>query len=171
LNNNLKDIKIALIGKSGSGKTKIAKYLQSKYEFIICNTGKRVRELAEEFFNTQSKNILHKIDDNFNSIEKGIWLRIALSSINSSATRIVIDSLRFIEDYNLAKKNGYIIWKINCQTETRIQRLTSRGQTFTHEDNNHSSETELDNSNCDFIIENGNIDIQTLYLLIDEQFE
>jgi dephospho-CoA kinase len=158
--------KIALIGKSGAGKSEVSHYLKEKYGYQICHTGKRVRELAQEFFNDQSKDILHKIDDCFNSIEKGIWLKIALRQSKSNE-KIVIDSLRFIEDYELAKNNDYYVWKIESKKDLRVQRLINRKQIFKSNDLDHVSEWELDGIEPDTLIQNDYTNITDLYLEID----
>ncbi len=163
-------IKIALIGKSGAGKTEVAKYLEQKHSFVVCNTGKRCRELAKEFFNSESKEVLQKITDSFNSIERGIWLKAALKDIPLYNRNIIIDSLRFIEDYNFAKSDGFQIWKIESPHGMRLTRLTNRGQAHKIENDNHQSETELQNIPPDIMINNSFEDISRLYSLIDEQF-
>lgn len=163
-------IKIALIGKSGSGKTEAAKYLASKYHFAICNTGKKCRELAKEFFNSESKEILQKITDSFNAIEMGIWLKVAMKDKSLFNKDVVIDSIRFIEDYNFAKSHGFKIWKIEAPQAIRMTRLRSRGQEFKIENDNHQSETELQNIPPDFIINNAFEDVSELFSLIDKQF-
>src|SRR5258708_5442997 len=137
-------MKIALIGKTGSGKTTVTRYLREKHQFEICSTGKRCRELALEFFDSESKAILQKLTDAINSIKPGAWLTAAMKNIDHQAPRIVIDSIRSAEDLRLVREQGYSVWRITSPLDLRTDRLMGRGQEFDpDQDDSHSSETAL----------------------------
>ncbi|ACU63084.1 AAA family ATPase [Chitinophaga pinensis] len=163
---NSDQIKIALSGKSGSGKTEIAKFLAKNYNLRICHTGALVRKLAIQYFASESKDILQKIDDSFNNIERGVWLKAALREIDNNTSHIVIDSLRYIEDYEYAKRNGFSIWRIECEQNSRYDRLRSRGQLFSTQNEMHSSECDLDGYPVDVLITNNSNSLIKLHEII-----
>jgi dephospho-CoA kinase len=163
-------IRIALTGRSGAGKSTVAEYLKNTYHFSICKTGIRCRSLAKEFFNTESKTILNELTDAMRKIDPTVWLRMALNSMDISNPYIVIDSIRFVEDYTFAKVNGYYIWRINAPLQIRVRRLASRGQEYDmSNDEQHLTEKALEELPVDESIENGVDSLPSLYRIIDQK--
>jgi adenylate kinase family enzyme len=73
--------RIALSGRSGSGKTTVANYLVAKYGFTRCSTGAACRELCKNLFGGESKAILNQVTDALKAIDpKGVALILDNSS-------------------------------------------------------------------------------------------
>jgi dephospho-CoA kinase len=163
-------LKIALVGRSGSGKTTIAEYLRQKYLFAICSTGLRCRVLAREFFENESKTTLNLLTDALRKIEPGVWLKVALRDAPESSQRIVIDSIRFPEDLLLVKNQGAVVWRVDCSNELRVERLSRRGQSYNIEtDDKHITETALADISVDDVIVNDFEALPDLYDSIDKK--
>ena len=147
-------VRIALVGRSGAGKTTIASFLHDNYGFAVCSTGLRCRVLAREFFGTESKLVLNQVTDAMRRIDPAIWLKLALRQLSGEETKIVIDSARFWDDYLHAKSRGFVVWRIECPTEIRLARLASRGQQYSLADEGHRAEWELDSVAADSVVDN-----------------
>lgn len=159
-------INIALSGKSGSGKTTIAKYLIDKYGYCLCNTGKAPRQICNMLFHSESKTLLNKITDTIKKIDSYVWIKKAFSEIDDSKP-IVFDSVRFLDDYNYLKSKKFLLVRIECSRELIVDRLNKRGQIIDIEnDFIHNAETELDDIVFDYTIINDG-SLLSFYMKID----
>jgi len=162
--------RIALSGKSGSGKTTVAEYLVSKHGYVRCSTGDVCRDLCRRLFRTESKAILNKVTDALKAVEPDVWVNAALSSLGEH-TLVVFDSMRFASDYNYLRKQGFTMWRIDAPLEIRLLRMESRGQLVSREDDEHRAETELDEHHFDQIVNNFETDLDSLYLKIEQALD
>jgi cytidylate kinase len=159
--------KIALSGKSGSGKTTIANYLVEKHGFIRCGTGEACRDVCKRLFGTDSKAVLNKVTDAMKVVDPDVWLKAALSS-GEAEKPIVFDSMRFTNDYVYLEQQGFTMWRIEAPLDIRLQRMEERNQIVTPEDDEHSTEKELDAHRFDQIINNSAPGLAMLYEKIEE---
>src|SRR4051794_17525125 len=98
--------RIALSGKSGSGKTTIADYLLAKHGYARRSTGAACRDVCNRLFGDESKTILNKVTDALKAVDSNVWLRVALSGLKED-TPVVFDSMRFATDYTFLKSQGF----------------------------------------------------------------
>lgn len=149
-------ILIGLAGKKGSGKNTVAniiKYLcpnmkcaqlafaDSLKEEVSCATGKPIRYIEENKGNFRL--ILQGWGTDFRRKLFGddYWtnkLLVKISRLDESVGLIIITDVRFINEYKLIHELGGKVWRVN--------RMAEQDQ--------HSSETELDNSIFDVEIDN-----------------
>lgn len=150
---------IALYGKSGSGKSTIAKVLVEEYGYVQCKTGSACRKIAQDLFGSESKELLNQLTIAMRKIDDEVWLRAALDGVEDGRP-IVFDSMRFPEDYRYFKERGYSLWKVDAPVEIRAQRLAGRGQEFNADrDDDHPAESSLYDFDFDETFENpGSLD-------------
>jgi dephospho-CoA kinase len=146
--------RIALIGKSGAGKSTVARIIETTYNVPIVSTGAICRHIAEALFGNDHKASTQKIDDALTTIDESIFLKAALRDI-STTTKVCVDSLRFLSDFRYAREKGFFILRVVAPDYLRLQRLRQRGQVFDPlKDGGHRSETELDSVDVDFQLAN-----------------
>lgn len=159
--------KIALSGRSGSGKTTIAEYLVSKHGYARCSTGAACRELCKKLFGDESKAILNKVTDALKTIAEDVWLRAALSSIGEDKP-VVFDSMRFATDYAFLQNHRFEMWRVEAPLSIRLVRMKRRGQLVRPEDDEHRAETELDRHHFDRSVDNSGEGVELLYREIEK---
>jgi len=158
--------KIALAGRSGSGKTAVAEYLVDKYGYTRCSTGAACRSLCKEFFGTDAKAILNKVTDALRAVDKDVWLRAAFAYVQVGRP-IVFDSMRFANDYAFLRGQGFVMWRIDAPLSIRLTRMENRGQLVTAEDDEHAAETELDGFAFDRSLDNSAEGLESLYIKVE----
>lgn len=139
-------MKIAIIGKICSGKTTIADYLvniNSNFKKLSFST--KVKEIALELFNDKNKNrlLLQQIGTKMREINENVWAEYTINQ-SKKYDFIVIDDLRYKNEYDLLKKNNYKIIKLIISDELQLSRLkmTYPNDWNTHLENlNHESES------------------------------
>lgn len=147
-------LRFALVGKSGSGKSEVAKLLNQDFGCRIVKTGSICRQIAQILFGNEEKRSTQILDDALTSIDPSIFLRAAIRGLDSNES-IVIDALRFKSDLQIASALGCATIRVDAADEERVRRLRVRGQTFDlKRDGHHRSETELDDHPVDHIITN-----------------
>jgi dephospho-CoA kinase len=135
--------KIALSGKSGSGKSTAADYLQTRHGFVVARPGAFCRQIAELLFARQDKTILNELNDSLRAIDPDVWVRAALRKCEGD--RVVIDGVRFLSNHKLLAPMGYVFWRVVCEETVRSDRLEARQQVFDAEvDARHAGELEFE---------------------------
>lgn len=151
---NTTPLRIALIGRSGAGKTEAASLLQADYGCRVVKTGAICRAISLLLFGNDHKASTQALDDALTSLDPSIFLKAALRDVPPDES-VVLDALRFTSDLRLAKAQGFRTIKVVAPEEMRVSRLGVRGQVFDPlKDGRHRSEIELDDSDVDAIIEN-----------------
>lgn len=136
--------RIGLVGKSGSGKSVAGSFLNIQHGYRHVKTGAICREIARMLFGNEDKKSTQLLDDTLTQIDNSIFLRASLEGVNLEGL-IVIDSLRFKSDLDLARELGFFVVRIEADEPTRLSRLRSRGQAYDPKtDGIHRSEVELE---------------------------
>lgn len=152
-------MRVALIGKSGVGKSTVAKLLNYHAGAERVSSGAICRQIAKMLFGNDHKSTTQKLDDALTKVDPSVFLNAALLAAPAGRP-ICLDSLRFESDYEIARSRGFTIVRVIAPDDVRIARLTERGQKFDLvKDGSHRSETELDEVDVDYTVENsGDID-------------
>jgi hypothetical protein len=107
-------------------------------------------------FGHEDRGALNQLSVAMRAIRRDIWIEAALR--NKSTDRIVFDSIRYRTDAEVLRASGFSLWEIQCPSCVAINRLRSRGQTFSEDDLSHASEVELSDTRFDTCIDNGERD-------------
>ena len=142
-------VKIAIIGKMCSGKTTVANYLMKiNNDFVKLSFADKVKEIAKDLFGMEKKDrkLLQMIGTKMREIDKDIWAKYTAKKANISEF-VVIDDLRYKNEFDIVKKNGFKIIKLKISNELQLSRLKKEyPDTWqNHISNcNHQSEIEID---------------------------
>ncbi len=146
---------VALMGRSGAGKTMVAKLLVTDFGYHRCSPGDICRQVCRIIFGGEDREVMNWVTDLLKQIDDMVWLKAALS--NAPADRpLVYDSMRFRGDYEYLTSLGFLPWRVESPQEVRHARMRERGQVFSAEsDEDHALETELLNYSQVALIVNG----------------
>lgn len=150
-------IKIALYGKSGTGKSTVASILKTHFS----DTGKTVsivkiaeplykiqqyiyKECAKDIrYYDQDQQLLTEIANIMRRIDKESLINSFLQKIrmNDSADVIINDDIRDTAvDMPILKKEGFLILHITCAEHLRLERLSNRNDISQAQDQEPSME-------------------------------
>lgn len=151
-------LKIAFAGKAGCGKSTVTKALVKDYGFTAFSFANKLKEICRSLFpekmkktKEQYRHILQEFGDATRKIHQDVWIEIILRQIeNSRMPRIVIDDMRFKNEFLLLRDYGFKLIYINRPSWMRAE----HGYNVTDK---HKSETDLDNwlNRFDMMLYNG----------------
>jgi hypothetical protein len=122
-------------------------------------------------FNSESKGLLNQVTDKLREIDPTVWIRAAIAEAPPQGL-IVVDSMRFGDDYTFLRSEGYSLWRVDSALAIRTHRLTRRGQLFNPAvDDVHPAESELDGEGFDVRIDNTHHDAEELVAIVDHELE
>jgi len=159
---------VALVGKSGAGKTTVALYLVDHYGYQRASVGQIVRQITRLLYQGEAKRELNRVTDALMTIDETLLMHAALSAMESTAP-VVFDSVRYASEYRHLCAASFVIWRVEASLSVRLERLRSRGQAYhPDEDEAHLSETELDSAPQQSVIFNDRTDPIHLHRQVDE---
>lgn len=123
-------MRVAICGAICSGKTSLADTLVEKYGFKRFSFASSVKEYAKDLFNMKGKNrqLLQDLAEKLKEIDQDVWVNRLDREINKiittdTETNIVIDDLRFPNELEYLKRNGFFIIRINIEKIDQLRRL------------------------------------------------
>lgn len=168
---------IALSGKMRAGKSAAARYLVEKYGYTEFAFGDELkadfhRRYPEIMWEPKPRIGYQNHGQLMRAlISERYWIDVCFDRIAESLrkfpTRPLISDLRQPNEFDRCKSEGYVIIRVNCPDEIRIERARAAGDNFTANDLNHETERYIDSFTVDYEIQNdGSLD--ELYAQIDE---
>lgn len=164
-------MKVAFIGKTCSGKSYISNQLANIYDCKILSFASKIKELATELFDMKRKDsrLLQDLEEKMKEIDDNVWIKYLTNQIINEE-RVIIDDLRYINEYNSLKKFGFIIIKLEISKEEQIKRIKN---TYPDQDIsrlNHLSE--ISNLKPDFTVKSDEHALQKIrsYLLFNDNY-
>jgi hypothetical protein len=157
-------MKIAFSGKICSFKSTSAKIVVEMLEHktVVLSFAKRIKEIASDLFDydeTQFKNraLLQNFGKAIRDLDEYAWIRSLDKQVKAltPATNVVIDDLRFPDEFIYCKQSGFVT--IRLEVNENIQRgriIAAYG--YEHLDRiNDYSETALDDNvnNFDYVVD------------------
>jgi len=161
----MQGLRIAFSGKMQVGKTTSADYLVQKYGFIKLSFAGKLKEIAKDLWpeqfecNQKPRQLLQDLGMKMREIDQDVWVNYVLRIIKSlpKETNIVIDDLRFLNEYKALKNVGFFVVCI-------IRNVPPSPYS------NHQSELEVDKMPYDWIIYNTST-LENLYAELDKIVE
>ena len=151
-------MKIAIVGNICSGKTTLANTLSKRYNLQRIAFADSVKYYVKDIFNVEYKDrkLIQDFAEKMREIDQDIWVKKVEDKIKDKED-IVIDDLRFLNEYKMLKDNNFFIVKLKISKETQIQRINQlyRENAKEHiERLNHISESYIDSLKEDLLITN-----------------
>jgi len=140
----MRRIWIGLSGKKGSGKTTVAMTLVGNWGFVRLSFADKLKRICSEMFpdiavgdKEEFRRVLQRVGTNFRQIQPYCWINYLLRKISPSMKRVVIDDVRYRNEYSALKSLGFKLVRLE-----RNDRLRREWGYDIYDD--HPSETELD---------------------------
>ena len=163
-------MKIAISGKMGSGKNFLAQKIIDQFEytqqpFKTLAFGDSLKEMMYDFFNIKkgehpyAREILQQLGAVGRLADPLYWVTPVIEEAKASYENVIVTDLRYINEAEALKENGFILIRVDTFEEVRANRTTLTSQT-------DSSEIDLDDYQFDAIFD-GNTDYKTNKLKYD----
>jgi len=179
---------IGITGKIGSGKSTVSNYIVNKYNYTEYSMASPLKEIAsifgfshEQLHGTQEQKLqkhsvwdisartflqkvgtemfrdIHTIIPDM-KIEKTIWVDLFKQKYKKDPKMYVISDVRFLDEANMIKELGGVIIKT-----VRINNISSESKI----EHSHISETEMEQIQPDFVIDNDIFDKEKAQNIVD----
>ena len=150
-------VKIAFSGKLCSGKSTAAKIIgEIINDVTILSFAGKVKEIARDLFGmtTKDRELLINIGKKMREIDSDIWIKYLLKE-SEKYENVVVDDLRFPNEYKYLKEHGFTIIRLNISREQQLERIKILYDDWeVHSSkNNDESEVALDSCNFDYCID------------------
>lgn len=155
-------MRIAVYGKLRAGKSAICDFIKENYEEVeILDFGDALKECVAIAYpdrvqkDKKDRNLLIKFGQHLRDMDSDIWVNaLKHRLINSRAKNIIVTGVRQSNEYEMLKRLGFTFIKVEASKEKRLERCLANGDKFTMDSLEHGTETELDNFEFDYLIEN-----------------
>ena len=166
-------MKIAITGKICSGKSTLANKLKNILKLEKYSFADNVKKYAKEIFEMKYKDrkLIQDFAEKMKEIDNNIWIKQLDKEIKDKV-HIIIDDLRFENEYKYLKKNKYYIIKLVIDKNQQIKRIEDlyKDKAPEHlERLEHISECNIDKLNADLTINTEDVDIKTILKTIIHQ--
>lgn len=166
-------MKIAITGKICSGKSTLANIIKDKLKLNKYSFADNVKKYAKELFDMSYKDrkLIQELAEKLKEIDNDIWIKQLDKNIKDK-DNIIIDDLRFENEYNYLRSNKYFIIKLLIDKNQQIKRIKELYKENANEHIErleHISELNIDKLNADLVINTNDINIETLIEIIIHQ--
>jgi dephospho-CoA kinase len=126
---------IGAVGRNGSGKDEVLKYLKSKRNIPFLSTGDMVREIAKKEGKEPTRENLGEISERyFKQLGKGCFVKMLADNLKQSGLPIAgISGIRSLDDVKILKQifgDSFILIRVNVtDPKLRFKRMTARNET------------------------------------------
>lgn len=174
--------KIAFFGPAASGKTWCANYLVDKHNFKKVGFADKVKEVAADLFGVNGKNgsdrrVLQDLGHGLRAIKEDVWINYLLNRVDllevanadikqhkferpdcewahgEEFDGIVLDDLRYINEADALRANGWTLIMTATPQEIRNLRLASLYPDTPLSSYYHASEQEWVDIEYDYVVE------------------
>lgn len=163
----MEQLKIALTGKMRSGKDTVGEILIKGYGFRRYAFGDGIKEIIESYFPSaflegKPRRHYQHIGQSLRELDEDVWVNYCLDKVaDNHYDNVVVTDARQPNEIEALRANGFIIVKVECDEETRIERMKANNDNFNIEDLKHETELNVDLVIPDVYLYN-NLDLATL---------
>lgn len=149
-------MKIALIGKSRSGKDTVAEYLVKKYGMRNYKLSYGITEIIKKYFPSDFEKGVKlrehyiKIGQTLRELNEDVWVDYTLNKINylwGNLENLVISDVRQENEFRRLAKEGFRFIYIKCDDGIRNERIKEKGEELPSDFDNDPDK------NVDYIVE------------------
>jgi uridine kinase len=155
--------RIAFAGPMCSGKTTLANVLVDDFSYSKASFARLLKDTATMLYgpmtkNNESRKILQEMSDDLKKWDKDLFITHLLLDIEdytkSGHRTVVVDDLRYKQEYEVLKNNGFTIIGVGCREDERLRRIYSLYPDTEAERFTHVSEVEWRDMKMDYWIDN-----------------
>lgn len=154
---NIKEVvilKVALVGKARSGKDTLGEYLANNYTFKRFYFAQGIEEIINKYFpeafegGKPRKHYQH-IGQELRALNSDVWINYLQRNVdqylleNPNANVIVTDCRQANEE-KVLREQGYLIVKVACDEQVRLDRILKSGEEFNPEIFYHNTERQTE---------------------------
>lgn len=157
--------RVAFYGPMCSGKTWCANYLTNHHpNWAKVSFADRLKSLAYEFYGITGKDgnnrtILQQLGQDIRKHDPNIWINLTLRRIQNLEIasvkyppNIVIDDLRYTNEAEFLKRNGFILVQCTVPEDIRQDRISKLYPNTDSNNLSHASEQEWANIPADYVV-------------------
>lgn len=159
-----KQLKIAVTGKMRAGKDTFAGCLKQSYPFIELKFSDGITDIIKAYFpealqHGKPRQHYQVIGQSFRQLNADIWVNrvgkeiAEVEAILPNANFLVTD-LRQPNEAEFLRENGFVIVKVVADKAVRLQRMQDENDSYTADDLQHETETNVDEIVADFTVYN-----------------
>jgi dephospho-CoA kinase len=169
---------LAFMGKMGSGKSEAAKYVAREYPYFVGHFATELKRIAVRLFGPEAltnRGLLQDLGRKMRELDPMVWVNVTLRDVTADGIRydsgtydalphpgrkpgdtvpVVIDDLRFPNEYHELRKREFVIVKVTAHRNQRLNRLRANGKLQDESQLEDISETALDEHVADYTITN-----------------
>lgn len=163
------NLKIALFGKMRSGKDTVGKFLVDQFNFQRLAFGDEIGTVIETYFpeafkDGKPRHHYQFIGQRFRELDQDVWVKKVLQKViyeesmgeilNYGPLNFVITDGRQLNEAEKMREAGFLIVKVECDEDLRIERIKASGDNFNPEQLQHETELQVDMIQPDYVIKN-----------------
>ena len=120
-------MKIAICGKMCSGKSTLAQTIvRIDDRYRVVSIGAKVKGIAKELFGMteaeKDRSLLVSIGSKMRDIDPNVWVGHVIAK-TEGMTHCVVDDMRYQNEYELLRENGFVFIQIHVSPHTQDQRI------------------------------------------------
>lgn len=159
-------IKLSIFAKARAGKSSAAKYLAQHHRFNVLSFGAKVKQYYHEIFGEtigKDRSGYQWFGQMMRRRDPDVWIKqvhpLVLRSIEKG-WNIVFDDMRQPNEYQFLKSLGFVMVRIDCPDEIRLERMREAGDILPDDPAeldrvlNHETERYIDLFEPDVVINN-----------------
>lgn len=145
-------MKLGFIGRMCSGKSTLAKYMVEKYGYEKYSCASALKSIAKDIgMIGKDRTLLQNLGYSIRKYNNCFFSDIIQKDVHGKEF-VVVDDVRYIEEYQALKNEGFIFIKLCMFDDVRFQRMMDMGLNINKSEIYHDSENQIDMLPYDYII-------------------